>query len=211
MALFRRRIKDGRRGQARVVSASGPPRANASYSNCRMDLVVEVEGMAPYAHTHKETLTPVAKWPFPGTVLPVEVAADDPTRLKVLWKELPGTDERRAASREAAERMAASMRGETPTATPTATPSSAPSAAAGPVADAVADRLQQLFPGAQIQVGGQGVPGAPPVEVTAARAEEDPVARLEKLARLKEAGVVDDAQFEALRAQILGQAGLGDT
>ena len=59
-----------------------------------------------------------------------------------------------------------------------------------------------------------GVPGAPPagppggVKVAASQSDADPVERLEKLARLRDAGVVDQAQFEQLRAQILGQAGL---
>ncbi len=33
--------------------------------------------------------------------------------------------------------------------------------------------------------------------------------KLEKLAKLHASGIIDDAQFAALREQILGQAGLG--
>lgn len=40
------------------------------------------------------------------------------------------------------------------------------------------------------------------------QSDADPVERLEKLAKLHAAGIVDDAQFAQLEAQILGQAGL---
>lgn len=50
---------------------------------------------------------------------------------------------------------------------------------------------------------------APTVQVTASDTGGDPVERLEKLAALHAAGVIDDAQFAALKQQILGQAGLG--
>jgi hypothetical protein len=99
-------------------------------------------------------------------------------------------------------------------------------------------QLQQMFPGAVVNVGTDpAVPGPPPgspaapppiapaapptpsatpptgppaggVSVVASRSDGDPVERLEKLARLRDAGVVDQAQFEQLRAQILEQAGL---
>ena len=83
-------------------------------------------------------------------------------------------------------------------------------------------QLQQMFPGAVVNVGTEPAPGAPPsstepapgpppsggVNVVASRSDADPVERLEKLVRLRDAGVVDQAQFEQLRAQILGQAGL---
>ncbi|HEY8544796.1 MAG TPA: SHOCT domain-containing protein [Acidimicrobiales bacterium] len=89
----------------------------------------------------------------------------------------------------------------------------------------VVGQVQQLFPGATVHHGddpastaapGPGTPGVPgtpgapmpPINVVADRTDADPVERLEKLARLRDAGVVDQAQFEQLRAQILNQAGL---
>ena len=51
---------------------------------------------------------------------------------------------------------------------------------------------------------------APPqFAVSASDSGSDPVERLEKLAKLHASGIIDDAQFAALREQILGQAGLG--
>jgi hypothetical protein len=73
------------------------------------------------------------------------------------------------------------------------------------------EQLRQMFPGAVVNVEDGGAPSAsppPPVQIVASQSDADPVERLEKLARLHDAGIVDQAQFELLRAQILGQAGL---
>lgn len=64
--------------------------------------------------------------------------------------------------------------------------------------------------------GGSPVPGSGPTAspngptVVAGRTGEDPVTRLQKLAGLRDAGIVTDEQFRQLRAQILRQAGLDD-
>lgn len=49
----------------------------------------------------------------------------------------------------------------------------------------------------------------PQFVVSASDSGGDPVERLEKLVKLHASGIIDDAQFAALREQILGQAGLG--
>ncbi|WP_454165904.1 SHOCT domain-containing protein [Gordonia iterans] len=82
--------------------------------------------------------------------------------------------------------------------------------------DDVVSRIQQLFPGAQVHVGGStpappagsAPPPSPQISVVASQSSGDPVVRLEKLAQLREAGIVTQEQFEQLRAQILYQAGL---
>ncbi|MFT4128082.1 MAG: SHOCT domain-containing protein [Gordonia sp. (in: high G+C Gram-positive bacteria)] len=51
----------------------------------------------------------------------------------------------------------------------------------------------------------------PNVSVVAGQTGADPVQRLEKLAGLRDAGIVTDDQFAQLRAQILEQAGLDDS
>ena len=51
---------------------------------------------------------------------------------------------------------------------------------------------------------------APNASVYATQSNRDPVERLEKLGKLRDAGIVDEAQFQQLRAQILEQAGLDD-
>ena len=213
MGLFGRKRKDGVRGTARVVSSSQPP--HATHGSLRMTLVVEAPGIPAYSHDYSKFAVRVDKWPQPGDVLPVEVDPDDHGQVEVLWDDLPTV---RDAARQEADQLAALLRqqqGQGPA--PGAVPG-------GPgVADMVG-QLQQMFPGATVNVGGAPVdagvpppPGSgpgtpiPPVNVVADRSDADPVERLEKLARLRDAGVVDQAQFEQLRAQILGQAGLDGT
>jgi putative oligomerization/nucleic acid binding protein len=182
------------------VSTSHPP--HATHGSLRMTLVVEAPGIPAYTHDFSKFAVRVDKWPSPGDVLPVEVDPGDLGRVEVLWDEIPTV---RDAARGEAERMAAMLRQQE-----TGVPGQDPQdGAAGGVAGIVG-QLQQMFPGAVVNVEGDHVvPG--PVEVVADRSDADPVERLEKLARLRDAGVVDQAQFEQLKAQILGQAGLDNT
>lgn len=199
MGLFKKR-KPRLRGTARVVSATQAPH-NAAYGNMRMTIVVEVPGVAAYTHELSKIVR-VTKWPHPGQVLPVAIDPDDLRDVDVLWDEVPTG---RESARQRAEQMAAHLNQQG-------------GGAPGPAGDVVS-QLQQMFPGATVSVGGDpagaGVPGPPgapggmpPVNVVADRTGADPVERLEKLARLRDAGIVDQAQFEQLKAQILGQAGL---
>jgi hypothetical protein len=71
------------------------------------------------------------------------------------------------------------------------------------------DQLQLLFPGAVVRLGDPGpLAGSPQVNVITGPPGGDPVERLEKLARLRDRGVVDQGQFEQLRAQVLAEAGI---
>jgi hypothetical protein len=69
----------------------------------------------------------------------------------------------------------------------------------GDVADLV-QQLQQQYPGAEIQVEGMPMEAAGP----AASAEQDRVAQLERLAKLKESGALSEQEFEREKARILG-------
>jgi hypothetical protein len=73
----------------------------------------------------------------------------------------------------------------------------------GDVNDIVA-ALQQAMPGAQVNVQGAG--GAPGITGGEAPADsdDDRVAQLERLAKLKESGALTDAEFEREKARILG-------
>jgi hypothetical protein len=216
MGLFGRRKKNVVRGTARVVSSSRAPHG-AAYGNLIAQVVVEAPGLAPYSLEYRKMVTPVNRWPHAGTVLPIEVDPSDPGDIDVLWDEVPkGWD----VARNQAEQVAAMMRAQQ-----AGGPPGAPGAPAGvpPQAAGIVGQLQQMFPGAQVSVEGQpgqappppppgappsgGVPGAP-MQVVAANSGGDPVERLGKLAKLREAGIIDDTQFEQLKAQILGQAGL---
>lgn len=171
-----------------------------------MTLVVEAPGIAAYTHDYSKFAVRVDKWPSTGDVLPVEVDPGDLGRVEVLWDEIPTV---RDAAREEAERMAAMLRQQQG-----GVPGQCPQDGAAAGVAGIVGQLQQMFPGAVVNVEGDPappvvVPGS--VEVVADRSDADPVERLEKLARLRDAGVVDQAQFEQLKAQILGQARLDNT
>lgn len=215
MGLFSRKRKAGVRGTARVVSTSRAPHA-ATYGSLRMTIVVEAPGIPAYRHDFSKIAVRVDKWPHPGEVLPVEIDPDDHGDVDVLWDEvLTG----RETARQQADQLAAQLRQQQGQGVPGADP-----AFGAPGVTDIVGQLQQMFPGATVNVGGvppgPGVPPVPPpmpgmpmppVNVVADRTDADPVERLEKLARLRDAGVVDQQQFEQLRAQILGQAGLDGT
>jgi hypothetical protein len=218
VGLFGRRKKNVVRGTARVVTSSRAPHG-ASYGNLIAQVVVEAPGLAPYSLEYRKLVTPVNRWPHAGTVLPIEVDPSNPGDIDVLWDEVPkGWD----VARNQAEQMAALMRQQQAGAQQ-APPGGVPADAMG-----IVSQIQQMFPGAQVSVDGRPSqpgqtgtgqqapppppPGAPPaggpVQVVAANSDGDPVERLGKLAKLREAGIIDDAQFEQLKAQILGQAGI---
>jgi hypothetical protein len=100
MGLFERfkRIPDPVDGTAQVVSATGAPDGHGSAA-CGLDLVVTVPGVPafPVRGTH---LVKMAKWPWPGQVLPITASRADPSRFKILWDRVP-TGRDRAAEQAA--------------------------------------------------------------------------------------------------------------
>ena len=84
------------------------------------------------------------------------------------------------------------------------------------VAKLQAEQMAALLRGGQMtDAGPTGQAVGPPTvttsgqfNVVAGQSNADPVERLEKLAKLRAAGIIDDNQFAQLRAQILEQAGL---
>jgi len=76
------------------------------------------------------------------------------------------------------------------------------------VAKLQAEQMAALLRGGQIADAGPGVATSGQFSVVAGQSNADPVERLEKLAKLRAAGIIDDNQFAQLRAQILEQAGL---
>lgn len=224
MGLFGRKRTPGVRGTARIMSVNHAP--HATHGSLRMTVVVEAPGVPAFTHEYKKFGARVDKWPDPGDVLPVEVDPDDHGEVEVLWDEIPTT--RDAAAMEA-EQLAAHLRQQAAPgwAAPGPGAGGADVSGVAAVSDMVG-QLQQMFPGAVVNVGtdpadpgawgapapAPGAPAGPPpagpggVNVVASQTGADPVERLEKLARLRDAGVVDQAQFEQLRAQILDQAGL---
>jgi hypothetical protein len=188
--------KELARGTARVVSVNAAP--HATHSSLKMDLVVEVPGIAAYAHEYRKRVMAIAKWPSPGQVVPVMVDRNDHDDVDVLWDEVPTGA---VLAKQQTEQMAAFLRGE----------QVHDPAETSAVGDLVTS-LQRMFPDATINVGDDM---STPTVVTpgqfnavASQSNADPVERLDKLAKLRAAGVIDDDQFAQLRAQILGQAGI---
>jgi Short C-terminal domain len=176
--LFNVDIKDGLKGTAVVQSASMPAPQARSY-NTSMWLDVHLEGREPYRVRH-ECMVKSGKHPWPGTTLPVVVDRANPERIDIQWQEIQTIDERMA---------------EAP----------GPAAAGGPaggqpqvidlrgtdVADQIRDALaaQGIATGAAQEGSGNVV--------------EDRIAKLERLSKLRESGVLSDAEFEAEKARIL--------
>lgn len=189
MGLFgKKKLKDGVRGTGRVVSTTFP-NANAAYVNIRMTLIVEADGVPPTSVEYRQGAVRTKKWPSPGQVLPVEVDRADPQKVKVLWGEVPTTTEWAQAQADA---LAASVRGERG-ARPTSL-GELPAEASG-----IVDQIKQAFPGATVNVDGAGgTPGGAPA------GSDDRIAQLERLAKLRDQGVLSQNEFEAEKARILG-------
>src|ERR1044072_1996827 len=97
----------GVRGTAQVTSCS-QYQGRAVYSMCRMQLIVQGEGVAPTA-VEFEGLVHRKRWPQPGMTLPGTVDPANPQGVSIEWDEVPDSRDR---SRANAEAMAAMMRGE---------------------------------------------------------------------------------------------------
>lgn len=101
----------------RIVACSANS-GGAVYENCTMDGVVSGPGIDPVPVHHTSMVTPTAKWPYPGVVLPVTVDREHPDRMKINWDGVPNSrDVARALAAQRAQQMAAGAG--VPTAAPT--------------------------------------------------------------------------------------------
>jgi hypothetical protein len=208
MGIFSKRMKDPVRGMAQVVGSSRPPH-NASFGNCKLTLVVQADGVEPTPVEHHNLLTPVSKWPRPGMSIPVTVDRANPDRISIEWDEIATGEDSAAAQAQA---MADAMRA---------------GGSQGADASGVVGQIQQMFPGATVQVMGGGQPspeqitklervtghdldgdgqvGGPAPTAPAAEPEpEDRIEQLERLAKLRESGALTDAEFDAEKRRVLG-------
>ena len=200
------RMKDPVRGQAQVVSTTAH-RGDGIYQNCRMQLVVQAEGV-PATSAERHELVHHQKWPMPGMTLPVTVDRADPTKFKIEWDEVQDSRDRAAANAEA---MAAMMRGETP-------------AGAGPMgafgganiqvvnASGTDPRLLPEEKKAKLRMLGidpdqlaiqQGFGPTPAAAPDSGDEVDDQLARLTKLGQLRDAGVLTPEEFEQQKRKIL--------
>jgi len=89
----------------RIVACSTNS-GGAVYENCTMDGVVSGAGFDPVPVHHTSMVTPTAKWPYPGVVLPVTVDRKHPDRLKINWDAVPSSrDVARALAAQQAQQM----------------------------------------------------------------------------------------------------------
>jgi hypothetical protein len=103
----RSRIKDGVRGEAKVLALAPTAKAARQTEKRNLDyrfkLEVTIGGGAPYEVDHVEQV-PQAKTPILGLALPVIVSASEPARLRIDWDAVPDTADRALASAAAAQR-----------------------------------------------------------------------------------------------------------
>ena len=181
-------MKDPVDGVAQVVGSTQAP-DNASSANVHLTLVVQADGV-PATSVDLDCIAPTKKWPFPGEQLPVTFDRNDPERIKVRWDDVP--EGREVAANQADALAAALNQGG----------AGQGQAIQGGDPSEIVAALQKAMPGAQIQVEGGGDlgVGSPP-----AGGADERVAKLERLAKLKESGALTDQEFEREKARILGE------
>lgn len=106
MGLFSRKFKEPMQGTATVAGSTACP-SHASSASCRMSLVVSLPGV-PATPVEFSEMVRADKWPSPGMVLPIEVDLAKPSRMRILWDDVPSGRER---SQQAAQQIAARMNG----------------------------------------------------------------------------------------------------
>jgi hypothetical protein len=181
---FGKKIKDPVRGTAQVVGTSGL-NPMATSQTCKMTLVVQAEGMAPYSTEHKCTAK-ASKWPYAGRTLPVTVDRSDPTRLRVEWDEVP---EAADVHRDQAAALVDSLRNPA-TMSVQAQPYDPSNPQHRQALDA-AEAATGMDLNGDGRVAGRGEPA-------------DHIAQLERLVALRDSGALTPEEFEAEKKRLLG-------
>jgi Short C-terminal domain len=188
------RMKDPVDVDAQVVSVSEPP--HATHGTAVMNLVVQLPGQEAQSIECTSVPAPVAKWPTPGGQLPVTVDRANPEKCKVRWDDVPDSAD---IAKQQADALAAQMN---------QGGGGGGQVVMGGDADVneIVAALQQQYPGAQIEVeGAQVVSDASPSEASDSDAgDDDRLAQLERLAKLKASGALSEEEFEREKARILG-------
>jgi hypothetical protein len=205
-------IKNGVKGKAVVQSASMPTES-ATATNVSMWLDVYVEGWEPYRVQH-HCVVKMSKHPSPGDTLPVVVDRENKERIDIQWKEVKTVDE---IMREGGPGQIAGV-GNVTMDQPQVINLSGTS-----LSGDLNEQIQQAMQIAQ-QAMQQAQEGAPPStehEVASAEAPapepssaaapdapkpnmvEERLAALERLAGLRDSGVLSDAEFEAEKIKVL--------
>lgn len=88
---FRRTTRQWIQGTGIVISVTEPP-AESRYGRCEMELAINVPGLPEEIVAVHESRVPAAQWPQPNQELPIQVAADDPRNVRVLWRSFLASD-----------------------------------------------------------------------------------------------------------------------
>ena len=114
MALFDRKMHNPVHGTARVVDNDGLNSLPGQAVHCPLDLMVEADGVPAYA-VHITVRPKAGKWPEINQLLPVVFDRSDPTRVEIVWNQVPSLRDRvqlrKAARLEAAQRATTSGSG----------------------------------------------------------------------------------------------------
>jgi hypothetical protein len=194
-------LANGVRGTAQVVACSGY-RGRAIWQQCHIQLVVQADGVVPTA-VDVEALVHRDRWPMPGMTLPVTVDPTNPENLRVEWDEVQSSRDR---SRLTAEALAAAMRGDSSGGI------TAPLPGGATVVNLSGRDLAQLSEEKKAKLRMLGIdPNAlaaaqsAPAARGAVDAEADRLARLERLAKLRDQGALSHTEFEAEKRRILAE------
>lgn len=191
-------MKDPVEGTAQIVSCTGY-HGEGVMQNCRMQLVVEAEGIEPTAVEHNE-LVHNRKWPHPGMVLPAKIDRANPKKVKLDWDAVQDSREQAQGSAEA---IAAARRGEGGAAGIGGT-------GGAQVINLSGGDLSQLTDEQRQKLAALGID---PSALGAAAADgggggddagDERLDQLQKLADLKERGALTEKEFEAEKKKLLG-------
>jgi hypothetical protein len=207
MGLFSK--GDKVRGWAQIVSTSQAP-YQASIASCKMQVIVQAEGI-PATPVETTKMCSARKWPSPGMTVPCLIDPQKPEKFKILWDEIESWEEQ---ARGQAAAMAEQMNRQA------GQPGMAPGQMGGGAVQIVnlsggaADpakiaQLEQMLgrdldgDGSIGMIGGSGpVTGSssplPGTDV------DDRVGSLERLAALRDKGLLTPAEFDAEKRRILG-------
>jgi hypothetical protein len=81
-------IQDPVAAQYRVTKATKAP-TTSTFALCDMVGELTVPGSAPKVVEHTAPLTPLAKWPRVGDILPALADRANPVFMKIEWKQIP--------------------------------------------------------------------------------------------------------------------------
>ncbi|MFN8222378.1 MAG: SHOCT domain-containing protein [Gaiellales bacterium] len=205
MGLFSRGKDERVDGTAQIVSCNRPAQ-HAVFSPCTMNIVVSASGVEAVA-IERTQLMRASKWPRPGMALPAKVDPGNPSDAEIDFGAIPKSADQ---ARDAAAQLAAAMNQQG------AEGAGGVAMGLGPMLAGA--RVQVTGPGANdpeklrraeqmlgIDLDGDGQVGGPPPAATPSEGD-DPIAQLERLVKLREAGALTDAEFEAQKQRVLGDS-----